>query len=68
VMLEVDWPDAVPAGFADLPQTEGLGIRQLRDTVRLDIPADVRRDARRFAQESAAAIRKDVFPIHGLVG
>ena len=68
VMLEVDWPDAVPAGFADLPQTEGLGIRQLRDTVRLEIPADVRRDARRFAQESAAAIRKDVFPVHGLVG
>lgn len=68
VMLEVDWPDAIPAEFNRQPQTEGLGIRQLRDTVRLDVPADVRRDARRFAQESAAAIKREVFPIHGLVG
>lgn len=68
VMLEVEWPDRIPEGFATQPLADQLGIRQLRDTVSLEIPADVRRDARRFAQESAATIKQEIFPVHGLGG
>ncbi|MCH7712521.1 MAG: acetoin utilization protein AcuC [Chloroflexi bacterium] len=61
VMLDVEWPDRLPAGFAEL-----LGTGDLRDTINVEIPADVRRDARRFAEESTAAIKQEVFPVHSL--
>jgi len=68
IMLEVEWPDGIPGRFASQTQASQLGIRQLRDTVSLDIPSDVRRDARRFAEESVAVLKTKVFPVHGLPG
>lgn len=61
VMLDVEWPDHLPAGFAD-----SLGVAALRDTINLDVPADVRGKAREFARESTAAVKQEVFPVHSL--
>ena len=63
VMLDVEWPDRLPEAFV---QQHGAG--QLRDTVVPDVPSDVQRDARRFADESVAAVKKEIFPIHSLDG
>lgn len=59
VMLGVDWPDRLPEDF-----TRQHGVSQLRDTLVLEIPADIRREARRYAAESVAAIKNEVFPLH----
>ena len=66
VMLGVDWPDGVPGSFARGPFAVEHGITRLRDTVAVDIPADVHRDARRYAEQSVAALKAEVFPVHGL--
>ncbi|MDP6130051.1 MAG: acetoin utilization protein AcuC [Dehalococcoidia bacterium] len=63
VMLDVEWPDRVPEAFA-----REHGISQLRDGAAPDIPKQVRLDARRFAEESVAAVKEEVFPHHGLTG
>jgi acetoin utilization protein AcuC len=63
VMLDVEWPDRIPAVFE-----RQHGIAQLRDTVTPEIPADVRRNARRFSEESVNAIKRDLFPLHNLGG
>jgi hypothetical protein len=62
-MLDTEWPDQVPASFA-----QQYGIQRLRDTLRLDIPAHVRQEARKLAEESVAEIKKSVFPKHKLGG
>ena len=61
VMLDVEWPDRLPEGFE-----EQLRISQLRDTINPEIPKEVRREARRFAEESVAGIKERVFPLHSL--
>ena len=61
VMLDVEWPDRIP----DIC-VQAVGARQLRDTVRPKIPQDVRAQARRFAEETVAAIKQQVFPVHHL--
>ena len=61
VMLDVEWPDRIPETFA-----QQHGVRQLRDTVTPEVPADVRREARRYAEESTAELKEKVFPAHGL--
>ena len=66
VMCGVDWPDEIPRAFARQPFAVEHGISQLRDTMVVGIPADVQRDARRYAEESVAAIKREVFPVHGL--
>ena len=63
VMVDAEWPDAIPA---DLSQA--LGANRLRDTVRLDIPVDVRQEARQMAEDSVAAIKREVFPLLGIGG
>jgi acetoin utilization protein AcuC len=63
VMLAVDWPDRIPAGFA-----QEHGIEHLRDTLALDLPAEVRQEARRFVEDEVAAIKRDIFPLHKLRG
>ncbi|MEK7806351.1 MAG: hypothetical protein AAB528_01330, partial [Chloroflexota bacterium] len=55
----VEWPDRLPEEFARLH-----GVSQLRDTAVPKIPAGIRREARRYAAESVAAIKKEVFPLH----
>lgn len=63
VMLAVDWPDRIPTGFA-----QEHGIEHLRDTLALDLPAEVRQEARRFVEDEVAAIKRDIFPLHKLRG
>ncbi len=63
VMLDVEWPDRVPEAFA-----REHGVSQLRDGAAPEIPAHVRLEARRFAEESVAAVKEEVFPFHGLTG
>ena len=60
-MLDTEWPDQIPAAFA-----RQYGMQQLRDTVSLEVPPEVRQDARRMAEESVSAIKSEVFPKHGL--
>lgn len=60
-MLGVDWPDAIPAAYADQ-----YNLRQLRDGVALEVPDNVRREARRYAEESVAAVKREIFGRHGL--
>ncbi len=61
VMLDVEWPDQLPEGFL-----RQQGLRSLRDRQVPQIPAQARQDARRYAEESVAAIKEQVFPLHGL--
>ena len=61
VMLDVEWPDRIPENFA-----QQHGVSQLRDTVTPEVPADVQREARRYAEESTAELKRKVFPAHGL--
>jgi hypothetical protein len=62
-MLDTDWPDQLPSGFA-----QEYGLQRLRDAVTLDIPAHFRQEARNLAEESVGAIKKEVFPKHDLGG
>ena len=59
VMMDVEWPNQLPQAFM-----EQHGTRELRDTVNPEIPADIRKDARQFAEESVAGIKDQIFPIH----
>ena len=61
VMLGVDWPDRIPDSFADQ-----YNLRSLRDTADTETPANVRQDARRYAEETVAALKAEVFGRHGL--
>ena len=63
VMLGVEWPDALPRGFA-----LEHGIGHLRDSATPEIPANLRLDIRRHAGETVAAVREHIFPTHGLSG
>ena len=63
VMLEVELPDRIPDPFA-----QQHGVRQLRDTVTPEVPGDVRREARRYAEESTEQLKEQVFPTHGIGG
>jgi acetoin utilization protein AcuC len=63
VMLDVEWPDVIPERFA-----REHGLDRLRDTVSPEIPADVRRDARQFAEETVAGVKKEIFPVHDIPG
>jgi acetoin utilization protein AcuC len=61
VMLDVEWPDRLPDGFL-----RQQGLDRLRDTETPQIPSQARQDARRYAEETVAAIKEQVFPLHGL--
>lgn len=59
VMLGQEWPDEIPAAFADK-----YGLRQLRDHKQPSIsPAD-RAAARKHAQETVEQVKRLVFPLH----
>jgi hypothetical protein len=60
-MLDVEWPDQLPQGFL-----RQQGLNNLRDSQAPQIPAQARQDARRYAEESVAAIKEQIFPLHGL--
>ncbi|MBM3942913.1 MAG: acetoin utilization protein AcuC [SAR202 cluster bacterium] len=61
VMLDTQWPDELPEGVL-----KQQGLRRLRDTARPEIPAHVAQDARNYAEETVAAIKQEIFPLHGL--
>ena len=61
VMLGVEWPERIPDALADQYPTPNL-----RDDIALDLPAHVRQEARRYAEESVAAIKETIFGRHGL--
>ena len=60
VMLGEEWPDSLPRGFA-----LEHGIGHLRDSGSPEIPANLRLDIRRHAGETVAALKEQVFPVHG---
>ena len=61
VMLGVEWPDTLPRSFS-----LEHGIGHLRDSASPEIPSNLRLDIRRHAGETVAAVREQVFPVHGL--
>ncbi|PKB79873.1 MAG: hypothetical protein BZY88_11110 [SAR202 cluster bacterium Io17-Chloro-G9] len=61
VMLDVEWADQLPGAFI-----QQHGSSTLRDTVIPEVPTDVRLEARRFAEDSVAHIKEQVFPVHSL--
>ena len=63
VMLDAEWPDPLPRGFA-----VEHGVTNLRDDIRPEMPANVRLDVRRHTEETIAAVKEQIFPLHGLVG
>ncbi len=63
VMLGEEWPDALPRDFA-----LEHGVGHLRDSGSPEIPANLRLDIRRHAGETVAALREQVFPVHGAMG
>ena len=60
-MLGVEWPDTLPRGFA-----LEHGIGHLRDSGAPEVPANLRLEIRRHTEETVAALRDQVFPIHGV--
>jgi acetoin utilization protein AcuC len=63
VMLDVEWPDQMPAAFA-----RQYGPDQLRDSIVLEVPSHIRQNARQLAEDSVAAIKEVVFPYYTLAG
>ncbi len=61
VMLEAEWPDQLPPGFV-----REHGGSRLRDDTSPEVPGHIKVEARRYADESVAAVRAQVFPTHGL--
>ena len=62
VMLGEEWPDTLPREFA-----LEHGIGHLRDSGSPEVPANLRLDIRRHAGETVAALKEQVFPVHGAV-
>jgi acetoin utilization protein AcuC len=62
-MLETAWPEQVPASFQ-----EKYGLKLLLDTPPADTDLARRAQARRYAEESVAAVRRTIFPFHNLSG
>ncbi len=60
VMLGEEWPDTLPRNFS-----LEHGIGHLRDSGSPEVPANLRLDIRRHAGETVAALREQVFPVHG---
>jgi acetoin utilization protein AcuC len=63
VMLDTEWPDQLPAAFA---QEHGAG--SLRDQLTPEVPSHVRVDIRRHLEETVGEIKQHIFPLHGLGG
>ena len=60
VMLGEEWPDTLPREFS-----LEHGIGHLRDSGSPEVPANLRLDIRRHAGETVAALKEQVFPVHG---
>jgi acetoin utilization protein AcuC len=60
-MIDRELPDKIPRSFQEL-----YGLKRLRDTEKPCLDTKVRQQARRFAEESVATVKRLVFPYHGL--
>ena len=61
VMLGVEWPDRIPESVADQYPSPNL-----RDTVALEVPANVRQQGRQYLEEGVEELKREVLPRHGL--
>lgn len=61
VMLGIEWPESAPAEFG-----ARYGVERFDDEEQGPLPPEVAARVRGYAEESVAAIRRDVFPVHGL--
>ncbi len=61
VMLGHDWPETAPPEFA-----ASHGVDRFDDPEQSPLPAEVADRVRAYAHESVAAVRREVFPLHGL--
>jgi acetoin utilization protein AcuC len=61
VMLDIDWPDQLPAAFS---KEHGAG--RLRDDLSPEIPSHIKTDVRRHLEDTVGQIRQLIFPLHGL--
>ena len=61
VMLDVEWPDDLPASLL-----EQVGGGTLRDTITPNVPDNVRLEAQSYAEDSVERIKERVFPTHSL--
>ena len=61
VMLGVEWPDRIPEAVSgQYPSTN------LRDTVAMDVPDNMRQQARQYLEHGVANLRREVMSKHGL--
>ncbi len=61
VMLGVEWPDRIPEAVSgQYPSTN------LRDTVAMDVPDNMRQQARQYLEDGVANLRREVMSKHGL--
>ena len=61
VMLGVEWPDQIPASVADRYPSPNL-----RDTVALDVPTNVRQQGREYLEDGVAQLKRGVLGKHGV--
>ena len=61
VMLGHEWPESAPPGFA-----ASHGVARFDDEDQSPLPAEVLARVRGYAEESVSAVRREVFPLHGL--
>jgi len=61
IMIDRELPDEIPRSYQEL-----YGLKRLRDTERPHIDNRVKKEARRFAEESVTAVKRLVFAYHGL--
>jgi acetoin utilization protein AcuC len=67
VLNGVDLQPALPASFAGDLERFGFRSPSLWDPP-VELPAEVRRRAREYAARQVDAVRRSIFPVHGLVG
>ncbi|MDG7042375.1 MAG: acetoin utilization protein AcuC [Nitrososphaerota archaeon] len=61
IMIDREWPDRIPRSYQEL-----YGIKRLRDNAKPRLDSRIKQQARRFAEESVAQVKKLVFPYHRL--
>ncbi len=61
IMTDREWPDRIPRSYQEL-----YGIKRLRDNAKPRLDSRIKQQARRFAEETVAEVKKLVFPYHGL--
>ena len=61
VMLGVEWPDRIPESVADEYPSPTL-----RDTVALEVPDNVRQQAKQYLEDGVADLKREVLSRHGL--